>query len=545
MADFLTESERAALMGRVRSEGTGPEESLGAALGRLGLEPERNAPDLPGKPDFVFRDERLAVFVDGDLWHGHQWRERGLRFLDEQFRNRTNRAYWIKKVQGNVRRDIRRTRELLDAGWSVLRFWESGVAKPASADRAAAAVARSLRGEETPARGWIAGSGLSADFFAGIGLMSRGLREGGWRTAWANDYDAKKRRLYLHNAGAERVELEARSILDVGPGSVPRVGLIAACFPCTDLSLAGGRKGIEEGAQSSTYLRFADILSRMRGKRPAFVILENVLGLVTAHGGRDFEVCLTRLAEAGYVVDAIALDARRFTAQSRPRLFIVGVRREAAMGPFLDEAERARPSSLRPAALASFIGARPGLPWAVRPLPDPPEGEARLAGALDEFDPGSEAWWAPERVERLRAQTSEAHRERLARLVEGSGVASVTAFRRMRRGKSTLELRFDGLAGCLRTPKGGSAKQILVRADADGWRARYLSAAECARLMGADGFRTDAEGISENDALFGFGDAVCVPAVEWLIRNHVNPVAAELIRGRLLRPEVAGNNAGA
>jgi DNA (cytosine-5)-methyltransferase 1 len=83
------------------------------------------------------------------------------------------------------------------------------------------------------------------------------------------------------------------------------------------------------------------------------------------------------------------------------------------------------------------------------------------------------------------------------------------------------ELRTDGIAGCLRTPKGGSGRQILLKAGYGRYYARLLSPAECARLMGADDFAVSG---TLNDALFGFGDAVCVPAIEWIAANYFEPI---------------------
>ena len=90
------------------------------------------------------------------------------------------------------------------------------------------------------------------------------------------------------------------------------------------------------------------------------------------------------------------------------------------------------------------------------------------------------------------------------------------------------ELRCDGIAGCLRTPKGGSAKQILFEAGHGTYRVRLMTPRECARLMGSDDFTIH---VNRDQALFGFGDAVCVPVIEWVAEHYLNQVA------ELLKPE--------
>ena len=93
------------------------------------------------------------------------------------------------------------------------------------------------------------------------------------------------------------------------------------------------------------------------------------------------------------------------------------------------------------------------------------------------------------------------------------------------------ELRTDGIAGCLRTPRGGSGRQILVQAGRGSAEARLLSPRECARLMGADSF---AIAVSSNKALFGFGDAVCVPVITWIAEHYLNPLWSEMLTGASL-----------
>ncbi len=109
-------------------------------------------------------------------------------------------------------------------------------------------------------------------------------------------------------------------------------------------------------------------------------------------------------------------------------------------------------------------------------------------------------------------------------MIQGKRISYGTVFRRVRNGRSMAELRMDGIAGCLRTPRGGSGRQILVAAGKGRFSVRLLTPRECARLMGADEFAIK---VPLNQALFGFGDAVCVPVIEWIARNYLNPVLEE------------------
>jgi DNA (cytosine-5)-methyltransferase 1 len=115
------------------------------------------------------------------------------------------------------------------------------------------------------------------------------------------------------------------------------------------------------------------------------------------------------------------------------------------------------------------------------------------------------------------SQLSERHDQKAKEMISGKRIRFATAFRRVRHGKSMAELRTDGIAGCLRTPRGGSGRQILVKAGRGKYKVRLVTKRECARLQGApDSYLID---VPLNQALFGFGDAVCVPAVEWIVKN--------------------------
>jgi len=375
-----------------------------------------------------------------------------------------------------------------------------------------------------------------AEFFAGIGLAHLGLQPDGWKIGFANDHAPDKVLFYRHNFAEAGAYLDERDVHEVKPGDLPKISLATASFPCTDLSLAGAQKGLIDGKQSSAYLHFIELITQLGKNRPPLVLLENVVGMITSRRGRDLELCLTLLQKAGYTVDVFVLDARHFVPQSRPRLFVVGLRSDLQPAGHLGDAEALRAHSpiLRPQALMDFVAQHPNLPWSLRPLPAPVQTRRSLAEVLEQLPPRDPRWWSAERAARLYAQMSPAHQEMVQVMMRAQEPRYGTVFRRMRQGRSMAEIRTDGLAGCLRTPKGGSARQILVQASRGEYAVRLLTARECARLMGADDYAFP-EGMSENKALFAFGDGVCVKAVQWISEHYLMPVATELIRGRVLR----------
>jgi DNA (cytosine-5)-methyltransferase 1 len=260
----------------------------------------------------------------------------------------------------------------------------------------------------------------------------------------------------------------------------------------------------------------------MGKKRPALVLLENVTGFLTSHDGNDFRDALLALNRLGYAVDAFIIDAARFVPQSRQRLFVVGMKTKNVTP--INETPTFFGSDCRPPALADFILWNPEINWRIRNLPQIPEHQSDLSEILESVSPNSSIWWSEERCSYLINQMSPKHRAVAATMISGSKTTYGTVFRRVRNGKSMAELRTDGIAGCLRTPRGGSGRQILFAAGKGRFAVRLLTARECARLMGADDFQMS---VPLNQALFGFGDAVCVPVIEWIAKHYLDPVWKE------------------
>jgi len=360
--------------------------------------------------------------------------------------------------------------------------------------------------------------GTAAEFFAGIGLMRLGLEQAGWQVVFANDIDTHKEEIYQGHFGQEDHFVRG-DIHFLTPEDVPTVTLATASFPCTDLSLAGDRAGLA-GARSGALWGFTDLLESLGTRRPPLVLLENVTGFLTSHGGEDFHQALLRLNSLGYAVDAFIVDAARFVPQSRQRLFVAG-----RQGPATPASAPA--SELRPPALARFIEQHDDVCWSLRPLPALPAHGLSLGDILDDLPPDDPHWWSSERAQYLLNQMSPRHSATAAAMIAAPQWSYGTVFRRMRNGASMAELRTDGIAGCLRTPKGGSGRQILFKAGFGGFFVRLITAREAARLMGADDYAIT---VPLNQALFGFGDAVCVPVVTWIAENYLNPLAEEMLQ---------------
>ncbi len=430
-------------MRRVRSQDTTPERLLQKALRNAGVRFRTCAENLPGKPDIVIPSKRLAIFIDGDFWHGGQWRRRKLASLDDQFRETASRSYWLRKIRRNMDRDCRVSAALLADQWSVVRLWESDALRDSAAcvEFALSPAARSLRA--------IPGKTF-AEFFAGIGLMRCALEKHGWTAAYANDIDREKLDMYSAHFGGG---FKLRHVDEVSARSIPSVTLATA-------SCSRGGFGAFRG--------LINVLDGMRSRRPPLALIENTPRLLTSHGGRDLEQALTALNRLGYAVDAFLLDAAHFVPQSRPQLVVIG-RRIGSL-----ESDEFGATEARPQSLVDFIHAHPHIRWSIRNLPPAPSLKLQLADVLD--DGGH--WWNLERSHCLLDQMSLPQRAVADEMIAAPRWSYGTVLRRMREGKSTVELRTGSLAGSLRGPVGGSARQIVFKAGRGQYFARLLTPRE-------------------------------------------------------------------
>ncbi len=364
-----------------------------------------------------------------------------------------------------------------------------------------------------------------AEYFAGIGLMRMGLEPLGWQVLWANDISAKKYEMYKGFFPDADDHYVIGDIFEIDSASVPQTTLATCSFPCIDLSLAGNMNGIS-GEHSSAFWGFISVLQAQGESAPPLVLIENVPGWLYSNKGADFRVTIQALNKLGYACDVFTLDALRFTPQSRLRVFVVGTRLPSdnkKISLILD-----RPPALLSDRLRKSIFANLDLNWFYNDLPaPPPRRTGGLSEIIEQMDDTDERWWDNSEVKRHLEMMEPSHYGRVVQHIQNKEATYRTFFRRRRKGQQRAEVRPDDLSGCLRTAVGGSGKQFLIKVRNGQIKMRAMTPREYARLQGVpDNCPIKVNGVQ---ALTGFGDAVCVPAISWIARYILKPLVEKQV----------------
>lgn len=363
------------------------------------------------------------------------------------------------------------------------------------------------------------------EFFAGGGLTRLGL-EPQWQCIFANDNSPAKAEAY--RAAFGQTVFCQSDIGALGLGDIPgRADLAWASFPCQDVSLAGPGGGLQS-ARSGLFWTFWRLIQALdgEGRGPEVIALENVRGLLSARGGRDFAAIVEAMAASGRSVGAIELCASHFTPQSRPRIFIIAARRAPANLIARDPDRVWHSPTMRAAVQRLPDGPRARWVWwqlARPPVRNTSLGDLLLADGAEELN-----WDDGEKTRHLMGLLAPRSRIEVMDHVRAGARTVGAVFRRTRPGpdgnrQQRCEVRFDGLAGCLRTPRGGSSRQGLLVIEGQRLRSRLLHPRECARLMGV----SDAHPLpaQRSAALSLLGDGVAVPVVGWLQERLLAPLA--------------------
>ena len=339
------------------------------------------------------------------------------------------------------------------------------------------------------------------EFFAGSGLVAYGLK-GMFSPVWANDICNKKAAVYCSNFKSNHFALD--DIKNINGDNLPYAHMSWASFPCQDLSLAGSLNGID-GERSGMVWEWLRVIGEMP-EQPAILLIENVAGLLSANKGENYKKLHYALSDLGYKSGAMLIDAVHFIPQSRPRVFIIAVKNDVDIPQTLQDSG---PNWLHNKAAVALGEALPN--WIWWHTDHPPRRRSRLVDIVDfslPYDKNDVLQLIPPK-----------HKE----ILDGLDRIVATGYRRTRNGKQCLELRFDGVAGCLRTPEGGSSKQFLIVKQNGEVNARLLSPRETARLMGAPDSFVLPE--TYNDGYKAMGDAVVMPVAAFIGESFLMKLA--------------------
>ena len=357
------------------------------------------------------------------------------------------------------------------------------------------------------------------EFFAGGGMVRAGLGSE-WQCLFANDFDHKKIATYAKNWTDEALVCD--DIKNLSPYDMPgNADLIWGSFPCQDLSLAGGGAGLR-GDRSGTFWPFISHVRELKqlGRAPSIIALENVLGTLTSHNGSDFSSICETLQKLGYKFGAVVVDASLFLPQSRPRLFVLAI----DTGQNAQDVTANRQNPLwHPKSIMKAYDKLPNRikrDWLWWQMPKPRKRNFDFIDIIED-QPESVKWHSKSETTALLSMMSEVNLAKVetAKLSGTQMVGGVYKRTRYEHGIKVqrAEIRFDKVAGCLRTPAGGSSRQLIMRISGDKVESRLISARETARLMGlSDNYILPK---AYNEAYHLTGDGVAVPVVRYLSKH--------------------------
>jgi len=306
---------RSEVMSKIKSKGTSIERILENALATEKInftKPDFVIETLAGHPDFVIPKYKLAIFCDGDFWHGYKVEEMNIS---------SNDKFWNAKIRRNRERDMEVNTLLTSKGWKVLRFWEhelkEGLAECINKIK--------IHISDFKTRGKVISrtNFTFIDLFSGIGGFRAALEAQGGKCLGFSEIDKDATKVYKQNfLETDTAEIEFGSI--TGVDKLPfNVDLIVGGVPCQSWSVAGKMKGFEDPRGQLWY----DTIRVVEKNRPKAFIFENVKGLYDPRNKESLDFIIKSFNRIGYLVKCSLLNSSDFCLpQNRERIFIVGVR---------------------------------------------------------------------------------------------------------------------------------------------------------------------------------------------------------------------------
>ena len=348
--DRLTKEQRHKNMQAVKNKDSKIELLLRSALWKKGYRYSKNSSKLEGKPDIVLPKYKTVIFCDSEFWHGYDWKR-------QKNTIKSNKKFWIKKIEGNIKRDKEVNKILKSQGWKVLRFWGKDIQK--NLEKCINKIEKEIKSSNStysldndnekvltleeeqlllfkenfnnkfipcksipfPAKKDTKFTFI--DLFSGIGGMRIAFQNLGGKCVFSSEIDEQAKKTYAINFG----EIPEGDITRIDAKNIPDHDILVGGFPCQAFSIAGKRGGFNDTRGTL----FFDIARIIKTKQPKAFFLENVKGLTNHRGGKTLETILNVLRnDLKYVVpDPQIMNAKDFgVPQNRERIFIVGFRND-------------------------------------------------------------------------------------------------------------------------------------------------------------------------------------------------------------------------
>lgn len=369
------------------------------------------------------------------------------------------------------------------------------------------------------------------EFFSGGGMARAGLGEA-WACKFANDINEMKCSVYAENWGDDHLKIG--DVNDVTTDDLQgQVDLSWASFPCQDLSLAGSYAGIghrskKEQSRSGTFWPFWSLMRQLQEEKraPKIIALENVFGILRSNGGKDFQAVASAFSGAGYRFGTVVVDAKQFVPQSRPRVFIIGIRRDLEL-PASSVSDKPN-AHWHPTALVeahTSLSSEAKRRWVWWNMPVPAVRNKSFSDIIRD-EPIGVSWNPDSETKRLLGMMTERNLQKVEKAKRSGSRKVGGLYKRTRKENGTTvqraEVRFDDVAGCLRTPTGGSSRQTILLVHGESVKSRLLAPVEAIELMGM----TQEYKLPKkyNDAYYVAGDGVVVPVVRHLAEHVFEPV---------------------
>ena len=301
-------------MSRIRNKDTKIEVLLRKELWSRGLRYKKNVKTLEGKPDIVFAGSKIAIFCDSEFWHGYDWENRKNDI-------KTNRDFWIQKIERNMHRDSEVNEILEKQGWKVMRFWGKEIQK--NVTQCADKIEKEIKTMNNKFR--------SIDLFAGIGGIRMGFDQAfgdDISTEFVCEWDQYAQKTYKANFH-DNFEITG-DITEVDEKDIPSFDICLAGFPCQAFSIAGKKQGFNDDYKGRCRgTLFFDVARICAYHHPKVIFCENVKGLTIHDKGNTFKVITETLEELGYNVYSEVLNSKNFgVPQNRERIYIVAFRKD-------------------------------------------------------------------------------------------------------------------------------------------------------------------------------------------------------------------------